>query len=127
MPQDMMTDEEVKAWIDGPKPRSRFDNSAAEDLEWGFLEDAELLEVLRSVSRYWANVIDDPMVDVDDLYQESLCFVSCRPVLQEQEHTFIRAHVAARLRDIAKACKRRVSLGLAGEPPEVYPFGGSDW
>lgn len=118
----MMTDEALEAAIVGPKPRSKFDNVASGDeLEWGFLENSELLDALRSVARYWSILIDDPMMDADDLYQEALTFVSCRPLLQEQEISFIRAHVAARLRTIANACKRRVSLGLAGEPEDIYP------
>ena len=117
----MLTDEQLAAAITGPKPRAMFDNSSAEDLEWGFLEDGELLESLRSLAGYWARAIDDPMVDGDDLYQEALCYISCRPELQEQTQAFIRTRVGFRFKTIARACQRRIALGLAGEPEEVYP------
>lgn len=117
----MMTDEALEAALN-PKPRAKFDNvTSSDELEWGFLEDGELLESLRSLAGYWARAIDDPMMDADDLYQEALCYISCRPELQEQAIAFIRTQVGYRFKTIAKACRRRIALGLAGEPEEVYP------
>lgn len=117
----MMTDEALEAALN-PKPRAKFDNvTSGDELEWGFLEDGELLESLRSLAGYWARAIDDPMVDVDDLYQEALCYISCRPELQEQTQAFIRTRVGFRFKAIANACRRRVALGLAGEPEDAYP------
>lgn len=117
----MMSDEALQAAIGPVKSRALFDNSSAEDLHWGFLEDDELLRALRGLARYWAAAIDDPMLDVDDLMQEALCYISCRPNLQEQTVAFIRTQVGYRFKTIAKACRRRIALGLAGEPEEVYP------
>ena len=119
----MLTDKQLAAAIAGPKPRAMFDNSSAKDLEWGFLEDDEILGACRGAARHWAAICDDPMLDVDDLYQEALCFISCRPELQEQTPSFIWARVSARLRCVTNAAKRWVSLGLAGEPEDVYPEG----
>ena len=95
----MMSDEALQAAIGPVKSRALFDNSSAEDLHWGFLEDDELLRALRGLARYWAAAIDDPMLDVDDLMQEALCYISCRPNLQEQTVAFIRTQVGYRFKN----------------------------
>ena len=116
----MMSDEALQAAIGPVKSRALFDNSSAEDLHWGFRKDDELLQALRGLARYWAAAIDDPMLDVDDLMQEALCYISCRPNLQEQTVAFIRTQVGYRFKTIATSARRRVALGLAGEPADVY-------
>lgn len=112
----MMTDDELATALAGPRPHSLFDQAEADDLAWDFLEeDPELLAALYGLAMGMGKGTEDPMLDGDDLFQSSLCFLSVRPELQQQTHSYVLWRCLGHMRDMRDAAMGRVRRGLASE------------
>lgn len=112
----MLTDDELEAALACSKPRSLFDEAEATDLAWDFLEDdPDLIAALHSLAMGMGSTIEDPMLDGDDLFQSACCFLSVRPELQQQTHSYILWRCLGHMKDLRDMAKGRVRKGLASE------------
>lgn len=80
---------------------SRLRSDVATVAEWGFIEDAELMDALRRQANSQAE--SDP----EDALQETILWLAVRPELHTLSIPFILRHTRSRLRDVRNTAKAR--------------------